>query len=209
MSRRILVIAPHTDDGELGAGASIAKWTRRGDEVFYVALSGCETVVPAGLPPDTLRRELGAATQILGIPESRLIVGPFTTREFPARRQEVLELLLALRRDIIPEMVLMPSLGDTHQDHAVVAQEAFRAFKNRTLLSYELPWNSVNFAATAFSCVSEEEARRKVEGLACYRSQAHRTYMAPDFLLGQLRFRGVQLGQPFAEVFEVPRMILP
>src|SRR5699024_12177975 len=33
----ILVLAPHTDDGELGCGGSIARFIREGHEVHYVA----------------------------------------------------------------------------------------------------------------------------------------------------------------------------
>ena len=42
MFERILVISPHTDDGELGCGGSIAKFVDEGKEVFYAALSTCE-----------------------------------------------------------------------------------------------------------------------------------------------------------------------
>jgi len=31
----ILILAPHTDDGEFGCGASIAKFIGQGKEVFY------------------------------------------------------------------------------------------------------------------------------------------------------------------------------
>ena len=208
MHRRILVLAPHTDDGELGAGASIAKWTGRGDDVFYVAMSDCETVVPAGLPPETLRKELLTATSVLGIPEGRVIVSHFETRHFADRRQDVLDTILALRRDIDPDTLVMPSLGDVHQDHATVAQEGLRAFKNRTILCYEMPWNSIAVAHTVFSPVGEEEVERKVTALSCYKSQGNRPYMAPEFVRGQLRFRGTQVGVTFAEMFETPRMIL-
>ena len=36
---RVLVLAPHTDDGELGAGATIAKLIEHGADVRYVAFS--------------------------------------------------------------------------------------------------------------------------------------------------------------------------
>ena len=48
--RRILVLAPHTDDGELGCGAAIARFVEQGAEVHYVAFSTAKESVPKGMP---------------------------------------------------------------------------------------------------------------------------------------------------------------
>ena len=56
-SKRILILAPHTDDGELGCGGSIAKYAAEGTEIFYAAFSDCKKSLVAGLSPDTLRNE--------------------------------------------------------------------------------------------------------------------------------------------------------
>ena len=40
---RVLILAPHTDDGELGAGGTINKLIKTGSDVFYVALSTHES----------------------------------------------------------------------------------------------------------------------------------------------------------------------
>lgn len=205
---RLLVLAPHTDDGELGAGASIAKWTSAGRDVFYVAVSGCESVVPEGLAPDTLRSELLEATGVLGIPEDRVLVLEEETRTYWQRRQSILEAFIRLRTEINPNIVLAPSLSDVHQDHEVVAREAFRAFKDRTMLGYEMPWNNTSFQHTVFSPVEAIHVECKIDALACYHSQASRPYLSPEFTRAQLMFRGVQAGTGFAEVFDTPRVIL-
>ena len=38
----ILLLSPHTDDAELGCGATIAKLIREGKKVYYAAFSACE-----------------------------------------------------------------------------------------------------------------------------------------------------------------------
>ena len=45
-NNRVLVLSPHTDDGELGAGGTIARFLDEGKDVYYIAFSGCETSVP-------------------------------------------------------------------------------------------------------------------------------------------------------------------
>ncbi len=46
--KKILVLAPHTDDGEFGCGGTISKLVREGNDVFYVAFSSCEKSLPIG-----------------------------------------------------------------------------------------------------------------------------------------------------------------
>ncbi|MDY7036483.1 MAG: hypothetical protein SV375_10045 [Thermodesulfobacteriota bacterium] len=45
---KILVLAPHTDDGEFGCGGSIAKFIEQRAEVYYAAFSLCEESIPDG-----------------------------------------------------------------------------------------------------------------------------------------------------------------
>jgi LmbE family N-acetylglucosaminyl deacetylase len=104
-------------------------------------------------------------------------------------------------------VVFVPSVNDIHQDHYTIAQEAVRAFKFSTLLCYELPWNNFEFKTTLFYSLEQKHVEAKMRALACYKSQTHRPYMQPDFIQSLAKVRGVQVGQPLAEVFEVVRMI--
>ena len=74
----------------------------------------------------------------------------FDVRTFPDRRQEILELLIALWNDWQPDVVFQPSLHDVHQDHQTIAAEGLRAFKRTTILGYEIPWNNFDFAYQAY-----------------------------------------------------------
>jgi LmbE family N-acetylglucosaminyl deacetylase len=139
--QRALVLAPHTDDGEFGCGGTMARLVEGGCEVRYVAFSIATRSLPPGFPPDTLAREVREATTELGIPESHLTVHDFDVRTFPERRQDILELLVALWEEWRPDVVFQPSHHDVHQDHQTIAQEGLRAFKRTTILGYEIPWS--------------------------------------------------------------------
>ena len=205
MPETALVLAPHTDDGEFGAGATIARLVEEGWEVHYAAFSRCERSVPAGFPPDVLEAEMRRATAALGIAPPRARVLRYEVREFPAARQGILEDLIALRRELGPSLVLLPCAQDVHQDHATLHQEGVRAFKDRSLLGYELPWNNLSFRPTLLWEIAERHLAAKLRALACYESQAGRPYADPEFLRGLARLRGVQLGAGWAEAFEVIR----
>jgi N-acetylglucosamine malate deacetylase 1 len=204
---RILVLAPHTDDGEFGCGASLARFLAEGHDVHYVAFSDAEKSVPAGLPPDILRDEVACATNVLGIPSKNLRVLDFEVRTFPAFRQEILEAMVKLNAELDPSMVFLPSSNDTHQDHQTVSAEGFRAFKRTSIFGYELPWNNLTFTSSAFIVVDEAHVQAKINALQCYKSQSERSYATGDFVRSMAKVRGTQIGVPFAEAFEAIRLV--
>jgi len=171
-------------------------------------LSKCEQSLRPDLPKDTLVHECMAATRTLGIPPENVEIDSFPVRYFPKNRQDILEKLVRLNREYAPDLVLLPTSFDTHQDHRVVYEEGFRAFKHTTLLGYELPQNLTSFNNTAFVALTPEVLRRKVDALAEYRSQSHRDYSSADFIEGLGRVRGVQCGATYAEAFEMIRLIV-
>ena len=205
--KRALVLAPHTDDGEFGCGGTMARLVDAGTEVRYVAFSIATKSLPEGFPPDTLAREVREATAEIGIPDGGLIVHDFEVRTFPERRQEILELLIAMWEEWSPDAVFMPSLRDIHQDHQVIAAEGLRAFKRTTVLGYEIPWNNFNFDHQAYVGLEERHVERKVAALARYASQQHRNYANPEYVWSLARTHGINVNREYAEVFEVYRIV--
>ena len=206
--QRVLVLAPHTDDGEFGCGGTMARLVEGGCEVRYVAFSIATRSLPDGFPPDTLAREVREATSELGIPESHLTVHDFEVRTFPSVRQDILEILVALNADLRPDLVLTPSLGDIHQDHETLARESMRAFKRTTLLGYEIPWNCFAFRRDAYVALEQHHLDAKVAALGHYRSQQHRNYANEEYIRNLARTHGIESGRELAEVFELYRWIL-
>ena len=200
-TNRILVLAPHTDDGELGCGASLAKYIAAGKEVIYIAFSNCSQSLPNDLPSNTLEEECRRATKALGIQQVRFF--DFEVRRLLFHRQEILEELILLNKTVQPETVFLPARNDVHQDHQVIFAEGQRAFKNCNLLGYELPWNNFQFAPTYFEKLEESNIKAKQKALEEYGSQAERRYMQPGFMEALAVVRGVQCGAFFAEAFEV------
>ncbi len=207
MVDRVVVLAPHTDDGELGCGGSIAKFIENGYDVYYVAFSSARQSLPDGYPDDTLVREVKAATKILGIKPENLIIYDYEVRKFSYVRQDILEDLVKLKRELEPDLVFIPSTQDLHQDHQTVANEALRAFKETSILSYELPWNNIAFRTEGFIPLEKRHVDKKMQALREYKSQRHRVYLNEDFIYGLAKARGVQIKKDYAEAFEVVRYV--
>ncbi len=206
-SKRILVLAPHPEDGELGCGATMARHVEAGRDVFYVAFTIAEKSTHPPFRPDEQKYELQRAMEILGLDPKNLVINNWDVRTFGEHRQEILDYMLTLRRDLKPDLVFCHSRDDSHQDHQCITAEAVRAFKLSSILGYELPWNNFQFRTDYFSMVSADQAAKKVAALACYQSRGHRPYLAEDKLRAWLTMRGLQIETDFAECFEVIRLI--
>ncbi|WP_419773865.1 PIG-L deacetylase family protein [Halarcobacter sp.] len=205
--KNIYVLAPHTDDGELGAGGTISKLIELGANVYYFAFSTAEKSVPDGFPKDILKTEVLNATKKLGIPKENVIIYNYEVRKLNYARQEILEDLIKHRKELQPDLVLMPSLNDIHQDHSTIAYEGLRAFKNTTILGYELIWNNLTFDTTSFVKLDKNHIQAKSDALKEYKSQGKRDYMSEEFIFSLAKARGVQIGSEYAESFEVIRFV--
>lgn len=201
----VLVLAPHTDDGELGAGGIISRLITEGSNVFYVAFSACEESVPHGFEKDILRKEVVLATSKLGILSENVRVLDFSVRHFSYARQEILETLISFRKERDYDLVLLPSTRDIHQDHKTICEEGIRAFKKTNIWGYELNWNHLSTDNTGFVILGIKDLDAKISSIKEYKSQYGRGYCNEDYIIALAKVRGAQIGAEFAEGFEVIR----
>ena len=205
---KILVIAPHTDDAELGVGASISRWTDEGHEVWVLNLSDTSNLIgeDAG---SRMRSETRAASLELGVEKEHILFGDFDTRHFDRDRQRLLDFLIQARNSVMPQLVIGPSATDIHQDHYVVAREIARAFGGRaSVLGYDTYWNMNYQDSTLVVQVSEEHVNAKIKALSKFESQSERSYMRDENIRAQARVRGLPRGYEFGEAFSVVEISL-
>jgi N-acetylglucosamine malate deacetylase 1 len=201
-NKTVLAVAPHVDDVELGAGATVHQLGQN-NTVYYIALS---------LPPQVERNvflsEFEASTVALGVDPKRIIVRDYDPRNLFDSRSEILQLFYDLSNELKPDLVLIPNSLDIHQSHEVVHAEARRAFKYTTLLGYELPWNSMDFSMDVFITLSKENVDAKLAAINSYKTQKHRMFFSNDIVGDLARVRGKQIGHQYAECFELIRLIV-
>jgi len=210
MKKRTLILSPHTDDGELGAGGLISKLLENSSEIHWIAYSSARASVPDGYADDTLAREFKNVMKSLNISPNNYTLHDYQVRRLHENRQEILESMVQVRNQFQPDLVLGPSLNDVHQDHQVVANEMVRAFKSHSsILCYELPWNHLKFENQFFVTLDEKHIKSKLTMLKHYKSQIikERNYFSEEFIRGLASTRGVQVNTRYAEAFEVLKWI--
>ncbi len=132
MTERILVIAPHPDDAEFGAGGTIIKWVRESKEVYLcVCTNGDKGSSDPEMTSENLahirHHEQEAAAKVLGIKEVIFLNYPDggleDTREF---RGDVVRLVRRIRPGAIattdPYMKYW-----SHRDHRIAGMVALDA----------------------------------------------------------------------------------
>jgi len=193
-----LVISPHADDAEIGAGGTIKKWIEDGVNCYSIIFSTlCQ--------PEIRLSEIEASHAVLGIPSENTIIYYYANRNFSEHRQNILQDLIDF--DIHPDVVLTPTTFDEHQDHQVICAEAKRAFKKSTILGYEDPWNSTQFNLPMIVRLESHHIESKIKAALSHKSQLNRPYMSKDFINGLAAVRGAIVGVPFAEAFEVIKWV--
>ena len=205
---KILCLAPHPDDIELGCGGTVSKLTELGKEVYYCAFSLCEKSIPKGFSNDILKEELKNSCRKLGISDTNVYQYTFEVREYKRDRQLILEELVKLKNEIKPDLVFLPMPNDVHQDHCTISEEGIRAFKKSTILAYEVPWNNFFLENNLFIELTEKDLKNKIDALKAYKSQYFRSYASEEFIKSLAIVRGIQGRSKYAETFNIIRMYL-
>lgn len=206
--KKVVLLAPHTDDVELGMGGTLDKIRRDVAELHLFTFGNAVASLPDNFSPNTLLDEQKASWDCLGQDEKKLTSYDFPVRDFVSVRQDILQCLVDINRSIKPDCVFCPAQNDVHQDHNVITNEAKRAFKRNSIIGYELPWNYFqNPLENLCIELSNANLSRKIELLSLFESQKTKSYFDQDFIRGWAKYNGVRTGFQHAEIFEIIRIV--
>lgn len=217
----LLIVAPHPDDAEIGAGGTILLSREQGLRVGVVELTTGEPTPHGSL--EIRRRETAAATEILGLDfrENLGLPNRSLQHTLEARRK-----LAGVFRRTRPKTILAPYWDDAHPDHVVASAlcdaARFWAKLSRTDLPAEPYWPprmlyfwSIHLKihpSPAFVMDISAHIEAKSAAIGCYESQFI-TGRPTEFptILDDIRDRarywgwtiGAGYGEPFASREEI------
>jgi len=200
--KQVLFLGAHPDDIELGCGALLNHIVKQTDVL-------CVTLSDNQKNPDlqNVKNEHYESMEVLGVPQEKIILGPFTTRVFPDSRQEILEYFLKLRKDFKPDLIFVHSKQDIHQDHNTMTDEALRAFRGITVLGFDVVRSSHDFFPHFLVEVTEEDVNKKIEALSKYETYWDRYYFNSGLTRSIMVRHGALAERPFAEGFDILRIV--
>jgi LmbE family N-acetylglucosaminyl deacetylase len=199
---RVLFVGAHPDDIELGAGALIA-------HIVGLTEVKCLTLSDNQKNPDLhqVSSEHRRSMSVLGVADENVIVGNFETRRFPDFRQDILEYLIQLNRSFHPEIVFTHTRADIHQDHGTVTEEVLRAFRGTTVLGFDVLRSTYGFFPNFLVEVTEADVEKKLAALAEYNTYTTKYYFDPAITRATLIRHGALCERPFAEGFDILRVV--
>ena len=200
--KKVCFIGAHPDDIELGCGAFISNINGKAD-ILCVTLSDNQKNPALTHVVDEHYRSMN----ILGVSRDHLRLGTFVTRRFPELRQEILEYLYQLNHDYQPDIVITHTRADIHQDHQQTTEEVLRAFRGTTVLGYDALRSSYGFFPHFLVEVTQEDVERKIKALAEYSTYNDKYYFDAEVLRATLIRHGALAERPFAEGFDILRVV--
>jgi LmbE family N-acetylglucosaminyl deacetylase len=202
----VLCIGAHSDDIEIGAGATILGWIARGIrlDVHWVVLSA------AGERAD--EAHASATAFLAGAARATIDLAKFKDGFFPYQGAEIKAWFEALRGRISPDVILSHTRGDGHQDHREVSKLTWNTFRNHLILEYEIPkWDGDLGRPNAYIAASQAGMARKTELLLeHFGTQRSKDWFDPQIFMGLARLRGCECRAPdgFADAFHVRKLAL-
>jgi LmbE family N-acetylglucosaminyl deacetylase len=126
-------------------------------------------------------------------PSADVQVKRFRDGFFPQQGTELKEAVEALK-DVAPDVILTHDRNDRHQDHRLVAELTWQAFRDQLILEYEIPkfdgeLSQPNVFVELGDDIAADKARLILES---FPSQRDRHWFTAETFTGLARLRGIE-----------------
>jgi LmbE family N-acetylglucosaminyl deacetylase len=202
----VLCLGAHSDDIEIGAGATLLQWQADGMrmDVLWCVLSA------AG--PREGEARASAADFLQGADGARIETQRFRDGFFPAQSAEIKAWFEELKDRFQPDVIFTHNGHDAHQDHREVNGFTWNTFRNHLILEYEVPkWDGDVGRPNLYVPVSHAAMTRKVELLERhFGTQRAKHWFDAEVFRGLARLRGMECRarERYAEAFFARKLVM-
>lgn len=201
---KLLCLGSHSDDIEIGCGGTVLALVQKYPvEAQWVVFSG------EGVRAQEARHS--ADLFLEQAVKKTVTLHSFQDSYFPAHWEAVKQSVNALKA-FEPDLVLTHYRQDLHQDHRILSELTWNAFRDHMVLEYEIPkWDgdlgTPNFYVPLDRAVCELKLNHL---LAAFKSQAGKQWFDRETFFSLLRLRGVEANAPgrYAEAFYARKLSL-
>jgi LmbE family N-acetylglucosaminyl deacetylase len=204
--KTVLCLGAHADDIEIGCGGTILKLLAQCGplDVHWVVL---------GAEGERTKEAIRSAELFLaGASSKNIVVHGFRDSYFPYLGGQIKECVEQLRDRISPDLIFTHRCDDLHQDHRLLCELTWCAFRNHLILEYEIPkydgdLGRPNLYVSLNEAICREKIRLIVEAFATQRSKP---WFSDDTYWSLMRLRGVECNSPskYAEAFQARKAVV-
>jgi LmbE family N-acetylglucosaminyl deacetylase len=205
-SLSVLLLGAHSDDIEIGAGATILSLIAGGVdlEIMWCVLSG-------GAERQSEAR--GSAAEFLtGCARAEVEVLAFRDGFFPQQGEQIKTWFETLKSRMNPDVIFTHYRDDAHQDHREVCRLTWNTFRDNLILEYEIPkWDGDLGQPNLYVPLTLSTMERKIDFLERhFKSQRSKHWFDVETFRGLARLRGNECRAPerYAEAFHSRKLSL-
>jgi LmbE family N-acetylglucosaminyl deacetylase len=195
----VLCLGAHSDDIEIGAGATILQWQAAG---VLLDVTWC---VLSAVGPREVEARASADDFLRGVDGGRIEVHKFRDGFFPALSSDIKSWFEHIKDCIEPSVILTHRRDDAHQDHREVSRLTWNTFRDHLILEYEIPkWDGDFGQPNFYVPVGAPAMARKVELLMRhFGTQRSKHWFDEETFRGLARLRAMECRAPdrYAEAF--------
>lgn len=201
---RVLALGAHSDDIEIGAGGTILSWIARGVklEIVWCVL---------GAAGERAKEAWESGEEFLrGAAKTDIRLAEFRDGYFPAEHVAVKDWVEGLKALPNPDVILTHTREDAHQDHRLLSELAWNAFRDHLILEFEIPkWDGDFGQPNVYMPLVDGTMDRKVALLnKHFGTQRSKAWFDEETFHGLARLRGVECRARYAEAFYARKVML-
>ncbi len=197
--RRILCLGAHCDDIEIGCGGTILRLIQENPKLEF------HWVVFSSNPVRKREASKAAAAFLKNAGRSQVVIRNFRDSYFPYEGKAIKQFVASIQKTFQPDLIFTHTRNDLHQDHRLLCELTWNAFRNHLILEYEIPkydgdLGSPNFFVGLDGPLCKAKIHHILES---FRSQSEKPWFTEDTFRALLRIRGIESNAEgrYAEAF--------
>lgn len=204
---KVLCLGAHCDDIEIGCGGTILRLIQEHIDnivIHWVVYSS---------RPDREREAVKSAQAFLKRTKHQtIVVHHFPDSFFPYSGAEIKKSLHQLSREFSPDLIFTHCRHDLHQDHRLISELTWNAFRDHLILEYEIPKYDGDLSTrNLFVPLTMSICRKKTSMiLNFFKSQRDKGWFTEATFTSLLRLRGIECNSSsgYAEGFYCRKIVL-
>ena len=203
---KILCLGAHSDDIEIGCGGTILKLAEEYPKAqFYWVVFSAEG--------QRAEEAYKSAERFLSNITSKVIdIQAFRDSYFPFVGATVKDHFVRLKNDFDPDLILTHFAKDAHQDHRLISELTWNAFRNNLILEYEIPKYDADLGnPNLYVHLNESLVQEKISKICkVFSSQSGKEWFGEDSFRSIMRIRGLESNSPskYSEAFYCRKMVV-
>ena len=188
---KILCLGAHSDDIEIGCGGTILRLVQEHPkaEFYWVVFSAKD---------QRAQEAYKSAESFLGNVTSKSIhVEKFRDSYFPYIGASIKDYFVDLKKEFSPDLILTHYSNDAHQDHQLIAELTWNAFRDNLIMEYEIAKYDADLGVPNFYVHLDESYVQGKTSTICkvFESQINKQWFGEENFRSIMRIRGLVLGQ--------------